>query len=200
MASRTTRTRFSFRFSHTSALSLREDTEKNNNSQMSFDIIPLGAGRSRGGQIQTGSTLRTLCTSVGMHYLNCTSTALCLEKCQDDVKEVWDKKKERKKKTCRGVNKMEETWNDIKDSEGAGLLMSHQRHWGGLAAVPGRVVPPVPVHICCGGRTQERTVEEEVRTGQTHRVLASGHRHTKSHMLCIHTLKLTCTFTQNELR
>lgn len=45
----------------------------------------------------------------------------------------------------------------------AGPRMSHQRHWGGLAAMPRRVVPPVAIQISCkfgegqGTRTQERT-------------------------------------------
>lgn len=44
----------------------------------------------------------------------------------------------------------------------AGLHMSHQRHWGGLAAMPRRMVPPMAIQISCkvgvkGARTQERT-------------------------------------------
>lgn len=31
----------------------------------------------------------------------------------------------------------------------AGPRMSHQRHWGGLTAMPRRVVPPVAIQISC---------------------------------------------------
>lgn len=39
--------------------------------------------------------------------------------------------------------------------DGSGLVsrqdprMSHQRHWGGLTAMPGRVVPPLAIQISC---------------------------------------------------
>lgn len=48
----------------------------------------------------------------------------------------------------------------------AGLHMSHQRHWGGLAAMPRRMVPPMAIQISCkvgvgwGGRTYTREDSE----------------------------------------
>lgn len=46
----------------------------------------------------------------------------------------------------------------------AGLHMSHQRHWGGLAAMPRRMVPPMAIQISCkvwgGGCTYTREDSE----------------------------------------
>ncbi len=40
----------------------------------------------------------------------------------------------------------------------AGLHMSHQRHWGGLAAMPRCMVPPMAIQISCkvGGKDAQR--------------------------------------------
>ena len=60
-----------------------------------------------------------------------------------------------------GVKRQEGGGKGVK----AGLHMSHQRHWGGLAAMPRRMVPPMAIQISCkvvrgggeGAHTQERT-------------------------------------------
>lgn len=59
----------------------------------------------------------------------------------------------------------------------AGLHMSHQRHWGGLAAMPRRMVPPVAIQISCkvgvkGARTQERTARGTSEDTTDHNVKA----------------------------
>lgn len=59
----------------------------------------------------------------------------------------------------------------------AGLHMSHQRHWGGLAAMPRRMVPPMAIQISCkvgvkGTRTQERTARGTSEDTTDHNVKA----------------------------
>lgn len=59
----------------------------------------------------------------------------------------------------------------------AGLHMSHQRHWGGLAAMPRRMVPPMAIQISCkvgvkGARTQERTARGTSEDTTDHNVKA----------------------------
>lgn len=60
----------------------------------------------------------------------------------------------------------------------AGLHMSHQRHWGGLAAMPRRMVPPMAIQISCkvgvkGARKQERTARGTSEDTTEHNVKAS---------------------------
>lgn len=57
----------------------------------------------------------------------------------------------------------------------AGLHMSHQRHWGGLAAMPRRMVPPMAIQITCkvgrkGAHTRERTARGTSEDTTNHNV------------------------------
>ena len=73
-----------------------------------------------------------------------------------------------------------ERWG-VKGQEGgergvkAGLHMSHQRHWGGLAAMPRCMVPPMAIQISCkvGGKgihTRERTARGTSEDTTNHKV------------------------------
>lgn len=82
----------------------------------------------------------------------------------------------------------------------AGPRMSHQRHWGGLTAMPRRVVPPVAIQISCKlgrgrahihkrgqqegpVRTPQSTLEHNTRKIRTEQTP----RHSVSHTRAQHT-------------
>lgn len=106
---------------------------------------------------------------------------------------MWDKKNRKKEENpCGGVNKTKQTWNDkgLWEGEeggglGAGLRMSHQRHWGGIAAMPWRMVQPVAIQISCGNHThththKRRQREGKVRTTEPQRTVLT-HTHADTH-------------------
>lgn len=74
----------------------------------------------------------------------------------------------------------------VKGQEGgvkAGLHMSHQRHWGGLTAMPRRMVPPMAIQISCkvggkGAHTRERTARGTSEDTTNHNVQTITHTHT----------------------
>lgn len=89
----------------------------------------------------------------------------------------------------RETERGRERWG-VKGQEGgrgggvvkAGLHMSHQRHWGGLAAMPRRMVPPMAIQISCkvggkGAHTRERTARGTSEDTTNHNGQTLTHTH-----------------------